>query len=96
MEQCRAICDPDEKCGGFVYTKGAGSEVGRCEMKDRTKMYPVGLRVTDPTKQLVMKVPNISDSIKDPSCRNSISEPKRVEIAYMYGLTLHISTRVYY
>jgi hypothetical protein len=85
MEQCRAICDPDEKCGGFVYTKGAGSEVGRCEMKDRTKMYPVGLRVTDPTKQLVMKVPNISDSIKDPSCRNSISEPKRVEIAYMYG-----------
>jgi len=85
IEQCRAICDPDENCGGFVYTKGAGTEVGRCELKDRKKMYPVGLRVTDPTKQLVMKVPNISDSIKDPSCRNSISEPKRVEIAYMYG-----------
>jgi hypothetical protein len=85
MEQCRAICDPDENCGGFVYTKGAGSEVGRCEMKDRKKMYPNGLRVTDPTKQLVMKVPNINESIKDPSCRNSISEPKRVEISYMYG-----------
>ena len=85
MEQCRAICDPDENCGGFVYTKGAGSEVGRCELKDRKKMYPNGLRVTDPTKQLVMKVPNINESIKDPSCRNSISEPKRVEISYMYG-----------
>ena len=85
IEQCRAICDPDENCGGFVYTKGAGSEVGRCELKDRKKMYPNGLRVTDPTKQLVMKVPNINESIKDPSCRNSISEPKRVEIAYMYG-----------
>jgi hypothetical protein len=85
MEQCRAICDPDENCGGFVYTKGAGTEVGRCELKDRKKMYPNGLRVTDPTKQLVMKVPNISESVKDPSCRNSISEPKRVEISYMYG-----------
>ena len=85
IEQCRAICDPDENCGGFVYTKGAGTEVGRCELKDRKKMYPNGLRVTDPTKQLVMKVPNINDSIKDPSCRNSISEPKRVEISYMYG-----------
>lgn len=69
IEQCRAICDPDENCGGFVYTKGAGTEVGRCELKDRKKMYPNGLRVTDPTKQLVMKVPNISDSIKDPACK---------------------------
>lgn len=69
IEQCRAICDPDENCGGFVYTKGAGSEVGRCELKDRKKMYPNGLRVTDPTKQLVMKVPNISESVKDPACK---------------------------
>jgi hypothetical protein len=69
IEQCRAICDPDENCGGFVYTKGAGTEVGRCELKDRKKMYPNGLRVTDPTKQLVMKVPNISESVKDPACK---------------------------
>lgn len=69
IEQCRAICDPDENCGGFVYTKGAGSEVGRCELKDRKKMYPNGLRATDPTKQLVMKVPNINESVKDPACK---------------------------
>ena len=69
IEQCRAICNPDENCGGFVYTKGAGSEVGRCELKDRKKMYPNGLRVTDPTKQLVMKVPNINESVKDPACK---------------------------
>ena len=69
IEQCRAICNPDENCGGFVYTKGAGSQVGRCELKDRKKMYPNGLRVTDPTKQLVMKVPNINESVKDPACK---------------------------
>ena len=32
-------------------------------------MYPNGLRVTDPTKQLVMKVPNINESVKDPACK---------------------------
>lgn len=69
IEQCRAICDPDENCGGFVYTKGAGTEVGRCELKDRKKMYPNGLRATDPTKQLFMKVPNINESVKDPACK---------------------------
>lgn len=69
VEQCRQMCNNDEKCGGFVYTKGAGTPTGRCELKDRTKMYPVGLRVTDPTKQLMLKVPNINDSIKDSTCK---------------------------
>ena len=69
IEKCREMCDPDEKCGGFVYTKGAGGAVGKCELKDREKMYPVGLRVADPTKQLFMKVPSINESIKDPVCK---------------------------
>lgn len=69
IDKCREMCDPDEKCGGFVYTKGTGGAVGKCELKDREKMYPVGLRVADPTKQLYMKVPSINESIKDPVCK---------------------------
>jgi hypothetical protein len=69
MEKCRGICDADEKCGGFVYTKSGSSTDGKCELKDRTKMYPIGLRVADPTKQLMMKVPTINGTIADAKCK---------------------------
>ena len=82
MNDCRKICDPDEKCGGFVYTKGTGTEIGTCEMKDRSLMYPRGVRVPDPTKDLVLKVPNIKeDSIKDPACRNEDREYSVIDTA---------------
>jgi len=69
FEKCRGMCDADENCGGFVYTKGSAGADGKCELKDRAKMYPVGLRVADPTKQLMLKVPTINrSSITDPSC----------------------------
>jgi hypothetical protein len=86
MNDCRKICDPDEKCGGFVYTKGTGTEMGICEMKDRSLMYPRGVRVPDPTKDLVLKVPNIKeDSIKDPACRNEDREYSVIDTAqYAY------------
>jgi hypothetical protein len=86
MNDCRKICDPDEKCGGFVYTKGTGTEMGICEMKDRSLMYPRGVRVPDPTKELVLKVPNIKeDSIKDPACRNEDREYSVIDTAqYAY------------
>jgi hypothetical protein len=71
MEKCRGMCDDDEKCGGFVYTKSGSSADGKCELKDRTKMYPVGLRVADPTKQLMLKVPTINGTIKDEACSKS-------------------------
>ena len=71
MEKCQAMCDGDEKCGGFVYSKGGGGADGKCELKDKKKMYPVGLRVADPTKQLMLKVPSINGTIVDPKCAAS-------------------------
>ena len=71
MEKCQAMCDGDEKCGGFVYSKGGGGADGKCELKDKTKMYPVGLRVADPTKQLMLKVPSINGTIADTECAKS-------------------------
>lgn len=69
MEKCRGMCDADEKCGGFVYTKSGNSADGTCELKDRAKMYPVGLRVADQTKQLMLKVPTINGTIGDEACK---------------------------
>jgi hypothetical protein len=63
------MCDADEKCGGFVYTKSGSSSDGKCELKDRAKMYPAGLRVADPTKQLMLKVPTINGTIADNKCK---------------------------
>jgi len=69
FEKCRGMCDADEKCGGFVYTKGSAGVDGKCELKDRAKMYPVGLRIADPTKQLMLKVPIINGTIGDETCK---------------------------
>jgi hypothetical protein len=69
FEKCSGMCDADEKCGGFVYTKGNADADGKCELKDRDKMYPVGLRVADPTKQLMLKVPTINETISDEACK---------------------------
>jgi len=69
FEKCRGMCDADEKCGGFVYTKGSAGADGKCELKDRAKMYPIGLRVVDPTKQLMLKVPTINGTISDETCK---------------------------
>lgn len=67
-EQCRQLCDANQKCGGYVYTKGATDTDGKCELKDREKMFPNGLRIMDPTKQLFTKVPTINSTIKDENC----------------------------
>ena len=69
FEKCQGMCDADEKCGGFVYTKGGAGADGKCELKDKRTMYPVGLRVSDPTKQLMLKVPTINGSISDDKCK---------------------------
>jgi len=69
FEKCQGMCDADEKCGGFVYTKGSAGADGKCELKDRTKMYPVGLRISEPTKQLMVKVPTINQTINDAACK---------------------------
>jgi hypothetical protein len=75
MEKCQAMCDGDDKCGGFVYSKGGGGGGGggdgKCELKDKTKMYPVGLRVVDHNKRLMLKVPAINGTISDAECAAS-------------------------
>jgi hypothetical protein len=67
-DQCRQLCDANQTCGGFVYTKGTTDSNGKCELKDREKMFPNGLRIRDPTKQLFTKVPTINSTIKDEKC----------------------------
>ena len=69
FNQCRDMCDADDKCGGYVYTKGNAGSIGQCELKNRSKMYPIGLRVADPTKQLMLKVPIINSNIRDKACK---------------------------
>lgn len=81
FEKCRGMCDADEKCGGFVYTKGSGGADGKCELKDKSKMYPVGLRVADPTKQLMLKVPTINSSISDDKCKVANGAYKTIDSA---------------
>ena len=72
MEKCKVMCEGDDKCGGFVYTKsGGGGGDGKCELKDKTKMYPVGVRVLDHSKRLMLKVPSINGTITDPVCATS-------------------------
>jgi len=72
MEKCKVMCDGDDKCGGFVYTNiGGGGGDGKCELKDKTKMYPLGLRVLDHSKRLMLKVPSINGTITDTVCATS-------------------------
>jgi hypothetical protein len=81
FEQCRTMCDDDEKCGGFVYTKGSAGSTGQCELKDRSKMYPVGYRTADSTKQLMLKVPTINSSITDEACKGRNGKYRQVDTA---------------
>jgi hypothetical protein len=68
IDQCRQLCDANEKCGGYVFTKGTTDSNGKCELKDREKMFPKGLRIADKTKQFFIKVPTINSTMKDDKC----------------------------
>ena len=68
IDQCRQLCDANEKCGGYVFTKGTTDSNGKCELKDREKMFPKGLRIADRTKQFFIKVPTINSTMKDEKC----------------------------
>jgi len=71
IDQCRQLCDANQQCGGYVYTKGSNDSIGKCELKDRDKMFPKGVRIVDQTKQLFIKVPTINSTIKDATCLNA-------------------------
>ena len=78
IEKCGEMCDADDKCGGFVYTKGNAGSTGQCELKDRRKMYPVGVRTSDSTKQLMLKVPIINSNITDDECKGRNGKYRQV------------------
>jgi hypothetical protein len=71
FDKCRELCDGDNNCGGYVYTNGNTGAEGKCELKDRSKMYPNGVRTLDPTKKLMLKVPNINSNISDKGCKGT-------------------------
>ena len=71
FDKCRELCDGDDKCGGYVYTNGNTGSQGKCELKDRSKMYPNGVRTLDPTKKLMLKVPKINSNISDEGCKGT-------------------------
>jgi len=79
FEQCRELCDGDDKCGGYVYTEGSVGTQGKCELKDKSKMYPIGVRTLDTTKKLMMKVPNINSSISDKGCKGKNGNYEQVD-----------------
>jgi len=79
FEQCRELCDGDDKCGGYVYTEGSVGTQGKCELKDKSKMYPIGVRTVDTTKQLIMKVPKINSSISDDGCKINNGKYEQVD-----------------
>ena len=79
FEKCRELCDGDDKCGGYVYTEGSVGTQGKCELKDKSKMYPIGVRTLDTTKQLIMKVPKINSTISDEGCKNNNGKYEQVD-----------------
>lgn len=83
MQKCGQMCDDTDRCGGFVYTKSTtGGGDGKCELKDKTKMFPVGVRVADPTKELMLKVPVINSGIGDEECRVNNGKYKPIDSAW--------------
>jgi hypothetical protein len=82
MDKCAQMCNDTDECGGFVYTKAsAGGGDGKCELKDRAKMFPVGVRVADPSKQLMLKVPMINAGIGDNDCRVNNGKYTQIDTA---------------
>lgn len=68
FEECKKRCVENKNSGGFVFTGSKNSGVGKCQLKHKDKMFPIGLRESNPEKTLVLKMPAIQDSVKE-SCR---------------------------
>ena len=68
FEECKKRCVENKNSGGFVFTGSKNSGVGKCQLKHKDKMFPIGLRESNPEKTLVLKMPAIQDSVKT-SCR---------------------------
>ena len=79
--QCKELCSGENKCGGYVYTEGENGLLGQCELKDRSKMYPIGLRSVDTKKKLMLKVPTINSNIDDVGCKINNGRYKKVDTA---------------
>jgi hypothetical protein len=68
FEECKKRCVENKNSGGFVFTGSKNSGVGKCQLKHKDKMFPIGLRESNPEKTLVLKMPAIQDSV-NATCR---------------------------
>jgi len=68
FEDCKKQCFESKESGGFVFIGSKTSGVGKCQLKHKDKMFPLGLRQADPAKTLVLKLPAIQDSVAE-DCR---------------------------
>ena len=68
FEECKKRCVENKNSGGFVFTGSKNGGVGKCQLKHKDKMFPIGLRQSDPTKTLVLKMPAIQESVSN-DCR---------------------------
>jgi hypothetical protein len=68
FEECKKRCVENKNSGGFVFTGSKNGGVGKCQLKHKDKMFPIGLRQSDPTKTLVLKMPAIQESVTS-DCR---------------------------
>ena len=68
FEECKKRCVENKNSGGFVFTGSKTGGVGKCQLKHKDKMFPIGVRQSDPTKILVLKLPAIQESVSS-DCR---------------------------
>ncbi len=68
FEDCKKKCFESKESGGFVFIGSKTGGVGKCQLKHKDKMFPLGLRQADSAKTLVLKMPAIQDSVAE-DCR---------------------------
>jgi hypothetical protein len=84
FEECKKRCVENKNSGGFVFTGSKSNGVGKCQLKHKDKMFPIGLRESDPTKILMLKLPAIQDSISS-DCRTAGQIQKDGNISNSYN-----------
>lgn len=69
MTNCENACNTNTNCGGFSFSGPSNS--GTCTLKDKSKVYPVGLRQPSVNSELYVRKPTFSNEVGE-SCRAQI------------------------
>ena len=62
-DECKKRCAETKNSGGFVFTGPISGGAGKCQLKNKDTMFPIGLRKIDQNKRLVLKLPGLSDKV---------------------------------